>query len=415
MNTSFQNLFDLQKIIPENWDISAQKLPDLLAGIHARNQGFYSVFTEQSFQDEVKEIIKFAEQQKGKWTDIVLCGIGGSALGPLVLHQSLVNTNDPEIPNFHVLENIDPDFIQSVTDSITLETTLFLVVSKSGGTIETVSQYLYFSEILTNSHLDITDHMVIVTGDSGFLQDESKSKNIKRFSVPENIGGRFSVLTAVGLLPAALLGIDINKLLDGGSEMAQIFQKENPEQNEIFRFALACYLADEPIHVFMPYSSRLRNLGLWYTQLLAESTGKEGSGFTILPALGATDQHSQLQLFSEGPDDKLIIFLNVEDFGVDMPIAKNISGNHPQKLLKGASFKNLIHLEQKATMQSLHEKGISTVEISLPEISAYEIGKIFVFLEGVVAFFGEMMGVNAFDQPGVERGKVITRDLLSQK
>lgn len=411
MNIAYDRLVDLEKFSEEAWKGMEQKLPKFLSEIDAKKQGFYTIFSDEAFLEEKERIKQYAVDQKGKWKDLVVCGIGGSALGARMIQESLQNTTVSSV-RLHVLENIDPDSINAIKENLELEHTLFLVISKSGGTIETVSQYLWASEWITKEGRLISDHITLITGKSGFLHEESLKHSLTTFRVPENIGGRFSVLTAVGLLPSALLGIDIDDLVEGAKEMAKTFQDRNPEQNTVFRFALASYFADEPIHVLMPYASRLRNMGLWYAQLLAESTGKQESGYTLLPALGVTDQHSQLQLFTDGPKDKLVIFVTVESFSTSQPIIGSLDDDHPYLFLQNCSFQTLLHKEQQGTQRSLHEKEVPTMNIELSSISEKEIGRLIVFLEGVVALYGEMMGINVFDQPGVERGKHITKSLL---
>lgn len=411
MNISFNRLIELEKFSEEAWHAMEQKLPKFLSGIDVKEQGFYTVFSDDAFLEEKEKIKKYAVSQKGKWKDIVVCGIGGSALGARMIQESLHNTSISPV-RLHVLENIDPQSMSAIQDCIDLASTLFIVISKSGGTIETVSQYLWVSDWMKKEGKSPSEHMVVITGNSGFLYEESIKHSLRTFCVPENIGGRFSVLTAVGLLPSALLGVDIDSLIEGGKEMADIFQDRNPQRNTVFQFALASYFADEPIHVLMPYASGLRNVGLWYAQLLAESTGKQEGGYTLLPALGVTDQHSQLQLFADGPKDKLIIFITVDSFPVNQAIVEKLEEGHPYAFLQDCSFQTLLQKEQQGTQLSLHEKKVPTMNISLSSISEKEMGRLIVFLEGVVAFYGEMMGINVFDQPGVERGKHIAKSLL---
>ncbi len=411
MKLHSKNLFSSEKIIPAHWEIGEKKLPTLLKRIEERKQGFYSIFEATEYNNEVEKIKKFTDEKKAKFTDIVLCGIGGSALGALVLQQTFYNAKSAKL---HVMENIDPDIIHQTCEEINIEKTLFIFISKSGGTAETLSQYLFFSELLEKKSLSLSDHIVTITGKTGFLREETKKHNFTNFSVPENIGGRFSVLTSVGLLPACLLGIDIDELIAGAKDMANNFLETESKKNISFQFALACYLADEPIHVFMPYSSRLKNLGFWYAQLLAESTGKDEQGYTLLPALGATDQHSQLQLFSDGPKDKLVIFLEIEKFSCILPITQKKQENKNTQIFENISFQDLINTELKGTRTALQEKNVSNITLSIPEITPYHLGQLFLFLQCSTAFIGEMLGINTFNQPGVERSKIVTRELLQK-
>ncbi len=375
-----------------------------LKKIHARNQGFYQIFEEENFLEELEAMKTFAKNATGAFDDIVVCGIGGSALGIITIAESCAKKNAPKL---HVLENIDPDMISSALQRISLERTLFIFISKSGETIETLAQYEFFLEAMKRENCDPKTHSVIITGKSGYLYEQSKKEGITKFSVPENVGGRFSVLSSVGLLPALMLEIDVEEVLAGAREMVKIFTSEDSEKNLPFQLANLQFSANKPITVLMPYASRLRSLGMWYAQLLAESTGKNGKGFTMLPSVGPTDQHSQLQLFSEGPNDKLILFLEVEHFLENPTFSGNFLGSK-----KTFSFTELLHCERKGTQKSLEEKNIMTALISISSISEYEMGQLFLFFEGATAFLGEMMEINAFDQPGVERGKVLAKEML---
>ena len=416
-NISFdnKNLFTTQKIYNDHWETGIKKLPELLKRIEARKQGFYTMFDTADFTTEIQKIKEFYAKSADKYTDIVVCGIGGSALGLAAIENALPKKN---APNLHILDNSDPDLIFSCVQKINVAKTLFIIISKSGETSETVSQYLYFSNLL-KKELKITDaelkkNIVIITGKSGFLRDEVIKHKLTHFSVPENIGGRFSVLTAVGLLPAIFMKINIDELIAGAQKMVKLFTDTNPKKNLPFQFALSCYLSDEPIHAFMPYSSRLKQLGAWYTQLLAESTGKEGQGYTVISAVGATDQHSQLQLFSDGPEDKLVIFVKVEKFenNVSITSSKNLSENN--KIFENKTFQDLIHAELEGTQKSLQEKKVSNMTLHISEINENTLGQLFLFLQGSTAFIGEMLGINTFDQPGVERSKVITKEILGR-
>jgi len=394
----------------------AEKLKPFLQKIENRKQDFYKIFKDKSFLEEVKHIEKFSKSVKGKYEEIVVCGIGGSALGTITLKDSLSPLFGKNNPHLHVLENIDPNMMAEILDHIKLEKTLFIVVSKSGGTPEPVSQYFYFKNILKKSGLNIQKHFVIVTGLNGFLRSEVEKYGYESFTVPNNIGGRFSVLTSVGLLPASLIGIDIRGLLKGGKEMAKLFLSKNFEKNLPFQLATTQFLSQKPNQVLMPYATKLRTFTGWFAQLLAESTGKinlqgENVGMTPIPAVGATDQHSQLQLFAEGPNDKLIIFIRVENFSQNPEIPVLVE-NEKTDFLKGKTFQELLLAEQKGTSESLTEKNRPNITIEIDKISAETLGTLFLLFEGATAFIGEYLEVNAFNQPGVERSKILTRKNL---
>lgn len=412
MKIDFTNIFATGQISQNEFEKTGEKIPEFLDKISTRRQGFYQIFDDPKFQAEVEEIKKFAEFSNGKYSDIVICGIGGSALGARTIRNAL--TSKFSTPRLHILDNVDAEIIAEITENLDFAKTLFLVISKSGGTIETRTQYEYFRGILTHKKLELKNNLVFITGKFGFLREESNNRGIIAFSVPENIGGRFSVLTAVGLLPAALLGIDIDELLAGGQNSAKLFMSENFSENLPFQLAATQFLdlqsnsgqAKKNINVLMPYSTKLGSFADWFAQLLAESTGKDDKGITPISAQGVTDQHSQLQIFVDGPKDKLVIFIETEKSSPDLAQDKNL----PKSGLQ--IFQKLMHAEKKGTAQSLTEKNVPNLTIQIPAISAKFLGELFMLFMGATAFLGEFMEINAFDQPGVERGKVLTRHIL---
>jgi glucose-6-phosphate isomerase len=428
------DISSLQKISPEHGisqteiNTLSARCSEYLKKIHARSQGFYSDEVLGKSEDKNgrdhslhQSIINFANSVKGKYDHIVLLGIGGSSLGPIALRESLAK-KDSCNPSLHVLDNIDPDFLAETEEKIDLKKTLFLAISKSGTTPETASQYLYFSKKIENAGLKLAEHIVFVTDPkNGFFREEAQKKNIPAFEIPPNVGGRFSVLTPVGLLPAALIGIDIKELLVGAQEMRDNFFQENAEKNLAFLLASIQYIAQQKgksQNVMYAYSQKLFRVADWFRQLLAESTGKKWSengeeifaGMTPIAALGATDQHSQNQLYFEGPNDKLFLFLETEKFDSDMKIP--VPDDERFSYLHNTTFGELLNVEKKGTEGALNQVNRPNITIKIPEISAKYIGQIFMLLEGATAFLGEFLNINAFDQPGVELSKNITRELL---
>ena len=389
------------------------KLGGFLRGFLGRGQGFCEVVDDESVVEEVEE---FVGSVAGKYSDVVLLGMGGSSLGARFLLDAL-GGRDASLSRFWVLDNVDPDLVDGCLSEIDLGSTLFLVVSKSGDSLEVLALYAFFSQLVEKSGGAVSDHFVFVTEDGdGDLRKIAVDLGIKCFDVPKNVGGRFSVLTCVGLLPAAFMGIDIRGLLRGAREMRDLFLSDEASSNLSFQFAMAQFFAWEEGRntvVMMPYASRLRGFNAWYSQLLAESTGKvnasgEPVGLTPLSAIGASDQHSLLQLFMDGPDDKLVCFLRVKDFGkFDNLKEFDFEG-------KNISFASLLDISYRATAQGFCEKQRQYLTIELPVIDAETIGQLIFCCEGAVAFLGEALCVNAFDQPGVERGKVIAREMLCE-
>lgn len=399
------------------------KISEYLDKIHERDQGFYKVIDDM---EVVKGIEDFVSGVEGKFDDIVVLGIGGSALGTICLQQSLKHLYENELakrnhPRLHVLDNIDPLWLSQLNDIIDYPKTLFIVISKSGGTPETLSEYFYYRKKLEEEELDVKEHFVFITGpEKGLLREISNEEGIKAFDVPENVGGRFSVLTEVGLLPAALIGIDIHELLEGARKMRNFFLSTNFKDNLSFQIAAIEYLLGKKgkvMNVITPYSQRLIKFADWYRQLLAESIGKAVNekgetinvGLTPINALGVTDQHSQSQLYNEGPNDKFFIFIKVDRHGRELKIPDSKAD-----YLKGVTFNELMETELKGTVQSLTYNNRPNITLSIPLVDAYYIGYLFMLFEGATAFLGEFYGINAFNQPGVELSKKITKDLLTK-
>ncbi len=390
----------------------------LLAQFDARAQGFATIITDTPLHDD---ITAYAQSVAGQFDHIVVLGIGGSALGTQTLRDTLAPTPQSGQPTLHIIDNVDPDLIRQVSAQLDLARTLFITISKSGTTPETMALMRYFEAQLTAQSLPLSQHVVYVTDpEKGFLRQRALTEGIRTFPIPPNVGGRFSVLTAVGLLPATLIGIDLAPLLAGARAMAESFRHPDPEHN--FPLQLATWLhahaaAGRTSVVLMPYVQRLRTFGEWHAQLLAESTGKvnasgQAVGLTPLSALGATDQHSQLQLYAQGPDDKVYVFFSRTDTGPALPIPPMAQA--PQSdILQGVDFGHLLNVEMRATLQTLSEIGRPTLHLEFEQITAFELGQLFLLFEGAVAFLGELMEINAFDQPGVERSKVLTRQFLS--
>ncbi|KKT74249.1 MAG: Glucose-6-phosphate isomerase [Candidatus Peregrinibacteria bacterium GW2011_GWA2_44_7] len=352
---------------------------------------------------------------------MVLLGIGGSALGPLCVHQSVCGNS----PRFHVVDNIDPLWIQEIDDSLDYKETLFLVITKSGSTPETLAQYFYFSEKTKQKGLKLEDHFVFITDPhQGLLRKiANEHPGLITFEIPPKVGGRFSVLSAVGLVPAILMGVDIEALWKGARQMREAFLSPSFDTNLPFQLASIQYLLAQKgktSHVLMPYAQRLVRFADWTRQLLAESIGKAKNdrgetvhvGLTPIPALGATDQHSQSQLYHEGPNDKLIIFMEVEDFGVELLIPTPYPEESSVDFLNGVSFNRLLNTEKEGTVRSLTHCQRPNITLHIDRVNEHSLGELFMLFEGATAFLGEFYGINAFDQPGVELSKQITKQLL---
>ncbi len=391
--------------------------------------GFMDLPTNQPLIDQVEA---FASSVRGRYTDIVLLGIGGSSLGPIALRSALrppgwnaLSDGEREgWPRLHVLDNVDPLTVQATLARVSLAGSLFLVVSKSGGTAETMAQYLIVRDRLQAARLPLSQHLCFITDPAkGALRPIATAEGIPALDVPPNVGGRFSVLSPVGTLPAALIGIDVKALLAGAGAMATRCATVELSRNPAGVYATLQWLADvrsgRPVHVLMPYSDPLRNLALWFVQLWAESLGKirpDGTsvGPTPVPALGATDQHSQVQLFMEGPQDKTVSFIAVEHAGADVTIP-HLHGDVPDlAYLGGHSLAELLNAERRATAGALATRGRPSATIELERVDPWHLGGLMMFFELATAYAGSLYGVNAFDQPGVEQGKRFTYGIMGR-
>ena len=397
-------------------------LQEALAALDQKRQsgelGFFDLY--QSVNTE--EINSYVKETLFRFEDIVVIGIGGSSLGNRTLHQAL---NHPLIqkgkhfPKVHVCDNIDPDALSAILHEVkSLPTTQFQVVTKSGSTAETLSNFMIAYRLLKNAKLNPSSQIVAITDPkSGDLLKLSKAEGFKTFPVPPNVGGRFSVLTAVGLLSAAYTGIQIESLLKGAKQMSEkCWEKElqkNPAAIIAFLLTYLCDHRSKSNVVFMPYSFRLKSFALWFCQLWAESLGKQGKGQTPIATEGAADQHSQIQLYMEGPEDKILQFLTVreplEDFGLDADLSAD-SINY----LKGKSLQQLFLAEHAATATALARAGRPNFTIEIDRITEENVGALFYLFEFATAIAGEFWKINAFDQPGVEEGKRLTYAMMGR-
>lgn len=379
-----------------------------------------------------KDISEYVDALDSRYTDLVVLGIGGSSLGALAVINALQHPyrnlqQDGRGLRVHFVDNVDPDQISGLLQVLDPKCTLVNVISKSGTTAETMAAYLLLRQWLENGVGVDYGAQVIATTDAetGILRPLAEQRGYRVFTVPASVGGRFSVLSPVGLLPIALAGIDIRMLLEGAAGVNALLRSP-VNANPVLQAALVQYLAyrrGRCISVLMPYSSRLRFISDWFVQLWAESLGKavnrDGStvneGSTPLGALGATDQHSQVQLFNEGPDNKIIAFIRVAEFDNELVIPP--AGPEAKQLsyLAGKSFNQLLNAEQAATAHALNEHERMNYTMTLPGVSAQSVGALLQFLMWQTALMGELTHVDTYNQPGVELGKIYTYALLGRE
>ena len=379
-------------------------------------------FMDVSLSKEKLEYIKQTAAQIQEHTkDFVVLGIGGSSLGGKTMISALTNKFSNKGTRVTFADNVDPVYFSELVNSLDLSSTVFNVISKSGSTAETMAQFLVIYKILCDKlgKKEAVGRIILTTDpEKGALRPLAKSIGFKTFEVPQNIGGRFSALTDVGLLPAAVAGIDIEALIKGAQDIVKTGFIKNIDENMVLKYSLiknTHYNIGCNCSVIMPYSTKLTDLSAWYVQLWAESLGKKGLGQTPIPATGATDQHSQLQLFMEGPKNKFMTFIGIERAIDPVELPKFDVDVEAFSYLSGHTMHELIRAEMLSTERALSENGVPSVRIEVPTLDAYHLGSLLMFFEMSVAITGEFLGINAFDQPGVELSKKYTYKMMGRK
>ena len=412
---------DIDRLIPRALEIT----DSIKERREASELGFYQL---PYHLETASSVSQMASSLRRGCDDFVVLGIGGSALGGIALFRSLCHPLHNLLPKSHregaprvfFLDNIDPNTVKSVLDFINPEKTIFNVISKSGTTAETLSQFLIIHQLLSErlSKESVKDHIVVTTGSKqSDLKTIAEEEGYLLLLIPENVGGRFSVLSPVGLFPAAILGIDILELLAGARHMDERCKSSHVWENPAYLIGALHYLAAVSkglsIAVMMPYSDALFQVANWFRQLWAESLGKAQTisrkavhvGQTPVIALGVTDQHSQLQLYQEGPFNKLITFLLVENLGKTIPIPTRPGKKDDFSYLEDHNLEELIKIEARATRVALTRAGRANMSLILPEINPFTIGQLLFLLEVQTVFTGGLYNINPLDQPGVEASK----------
>lgn len=400
--------------------------------------GFYDLHKDAAAIAAVKEAA--AKYAAFGYENLVVLGIGGSALGITALNTALnpayynclTKRGRKGFPRLFVMDNIDPVTFRAMLRLCNPKKTLFNAISKSGGTAETMSQLMIVLDTLEKKlgKDAVKDHLVVTTSPRGegapksLLHPVAETYGLDSFDIPLNVGGRFSVFTPVGLFPAAMLGMDIDGLMAGCDAMDRRCSQANLADNPAYLRAAVQYLMDTEkgkcMSVMMPYVDGLRDVADWYRQLWAESLGKKFSldgevvhaGQTPIKALGATDQHSQVQLYREGPNDKIFNTLEVARFEKSLRIPDALQSIEDLGYLRGASMNKLMSAELRGTLDALKASGRPAIRTILPRVNAHALGQLLYMLEVETAMAGRLYNVNTFDQPGVEEGKIIARRLM---
>jgi len=381
-----------------------------------RRYAFMELPYNKALADKINNM---AGKMSKEFKHLVIVGIGGSALGSRMLHSALSPYQN--ICRVSVIDNVDPDTMYRLIKNLDFRHTLFNIVTKSGNTVETVSNFLILRKRLIDAvgPQEYKRHIIVTTDpEKGSLRGIAGEEGYLSLEIPSDVGGRFSVLSSVGLFSAGFAGIDISALLDGARSMDKLCRADDIWRNPAAMSAVLQYILYKKgrrISVFMPYAGRLRNLSEWFGQLWAESLGKSDNvGPTPVKALGVTDQHSQLQLYMQGPGDKIITFIKVNKFENDIAIPDAFKQYDKVSSLSGHTLQELILAEQKGTELSLAGNSRPSCTIALNKISPFTIGGLIYLCEMQTAFIGELFGVDAFNQPGVEQSKDIASALLGR-
>jgi glucose-6-phosphate isomerase len=381
--------------------------------------------------DAAEAAVRLARELSGRFENLLVLGIGGSSLGGRALVSALCHPFHNLLPRerrgamrVFFPDNSDPATFEALLGAVDLAETCFATVTKSGGTAETMAQHLALRErcLARFGEEGYRERCVLVTDPvAGALRRIAEAERLRALPIPPSVGGRFSALTAVGLLPAAAAGVDVPGLLEGAAAMEARCRSGEVRENPALLLASVLHLLDvrrqRNIHVLMPYADGLRETGDWFVQLWAESLGKASDvGPTPMRAVGATDQHSSLQLLMEGPHDKAVVLVRVVQPRADvaMQVPDAYRAHAEIAYLHGHTMGELLEAERVATEAALRQAGRPTAAIEIPRLDARSVGELLLLLELATAYAGGLYRVNAFDQPGVEAGKRYAQALLGR-
>ncbi|MFQ5478234.1 MAG: glucose-6-phosphate isomerase [Candidatus Binatia bacterium] len=430
VNGFFEHMVGEYGLREADLDSVVQRVVEVLKELMSRRDRGELPFYGLPYDDAgMAEVERMAAKLRENFDTLVVLGIGGSALGARAAISAVSPPQSGGGPRVVILDNVDPCTVSEVLDGLNLKSTVFNVVSKSGRTAETMAQFLIIRDTLFRKvgvgHY--RDHVVVTTDrEKGLLRAIADQEGFPSLPVPGGVGGRFSVLSAVGLLPIAVSGIDLHELCEGARTADLRASVLDPTKNPAAMHAALLYLAlkkrDAAIHVIMPYSDGLVNFAEWYAQLWAESLGKRvaldgtvvETGQTPVTARGATDQHSQVQLYVEGPRDKVVTFLRVEEHRDDITIPSGFEDMEGISYLAGHTLGELLNMEQRATELALTKAGRLNSTLSMRRLDAATIGELFHMFEVQTLVMGSLLAINPLDQPGVEAAKSMTSALAGR-
>jgi len=392
------------------------KVNDELADSIAQERktiGFYDLCDQ-----DIQPYLTLAQKVKQK--NIVIIGIGGSALGSSAVYRflDLVGSFDKKL---HILDTTDPLVLESKLNSFDMKDAYYTLISKSGSTVETIAVAKYI-----DNRVGLTkENCVVITDEGSALEKFADTRAMSHFSIPENVGGRFSVLSAAGLVPLALVGVDIALLLEGAQKVRDGFFNDNGYCNQMMQ--KATYYAQHAntynINCLFSYSEVFREFNAWYVQLWGESLGKKQRhselhvGLTPVGLIGPTDQHSFLQLIVDGKRDKSVTVIKIKEFENSMRIPNITFENlEAMDIINDYSFSELINMQADSMVEALDALDDIPLDIiEIESVNASEIGQLILYYELLTALVANMLDINAYDQPGVEMGKVILKEKLKGK
>jgi glucose-6-phosphate isomerase len=436
-------IFDFNNIISENVGdrgISYSEIKnskEFLVEIKRRikdktNNDYYPLIMPLDMQKEIQKIKEYAVKIQENFDNFVVVGMGGSSLGNELLHYAIngifYNENHArKYPKLYFFDNVDPESIKDAIDLLDMKKTVFNIITKSGTTSETMLNMLAIGASLKKEGLSLKDHLIFTTDpEKGFLREMSKETEIKTFPIHPLLGGRFSVLSHVGLVSAAVTGVDIEALIEGALKELEDIKAKDVLRSQALLLPLFQYNLNKSgvnINVIFSYSDSLYYIGEWYKQLMAESLGKRYSregkdiftGITPLFLKGTTDQHSVLQLLIEGPFDKFIIFMAPKKYRKEIKVSEEIIRDERINYLQDREYSSLIKSEYLATKAALTKNGRPNVSIEFDKIDEFNLGRAIYMLEYGIIALGEMLNINPIDQPGVELGKKYTYGIMGRK
>lgn len=433
LNPDFSHTF-VGSFSETDWQEQIEKMNSIHTAFQESKAQQQPAFTALPYQNEqdLAPLLALAQEVRSQFKSVLIVGIGGSDLGARAVHRALnhqfynfsaTRGDSPQL--FFVGDTTDPVALHEVLSMVDLKVTAVVIISKSGDTMEQTSVFLLLREQLIEAvgMEQVNRHIIVLTdAEKGTLRTLVEQEKYRSLPIPQGVGGRFSVLSSVGLFPLALVGVDIKQLLAGAQA---VDEADKSERNPIIAFAAAQYLAythGYTTTVFMPYVYSLREVGFWFRQLWAESLGKKehshseekSVGPTPIAALGPTDQHSQLQLYMQGPADKIITFVTAKKLKSDFIVPKAFPEIEQVAYLAEHNFQSLLAAEQQSSAQALADVGRPSCVLELPEVNAENLGELLYFLELATAYMGELLDINTFDQPGVELSKQHMYHLLGK-